>query len=211
MTSEGLVVYGAGGHGRTLIDLLRSTDHVHPAVVIDDGDVGAEVLGVPVAGGADALASQREAGHRLAANGIGPIRTTAVRARVFDVLAAAGFEVPALVHARAIVEPTASLADGSQVLAGAYVGTSARLGYGAIVNTLAIVSHDSVIGVLAHLCPGAMLSGEVTVGARTVVGVGSTVHVGVTIGDDVLLGMGAVVKADVPAGTHVRAGTTWPS
>jgi sugar O-acyltransferase (sialic acid O-acetyltransferase NeuD family) len=208
--AKGVVVYGGGGHGRTIIDLLRASDDLWPAYVVDDRDLDGPVLGVPVAGGPDSLARLHAEGHRLAVNAVGPIGSTDARQQVFATIADAGFSCPAVVHPRAIVEPSAVVADGCHVLAGAYVGSSVSIGFGAIVNTLAVVSHDRTIGALSHICPGALLAGEGSVGERTVIGLGATVHIGVVIGDDVLIGNSAVVKADVPSGTRVRAGGMWP-
>lgn len=210
LPETGVVVYGGGGHGRTLIDLLAASRDLWPAAVVDDGDVGATVLGVPFAGGRDALAELLERGYRLAANAIGPIGSTDTREQVFDVLAAAGFTFPSLVHERATVERSASVGAGVQVLAGAYVGSAATIAFGTIVNTLAVVSHDCALGAHVHIAPGALLAGEVRVGDRALIGLGVTVHIGVEIGPDARIGNSAVVKASVPAGTRIRAGAIWP-
>jgi sugar O-acyltransferase (sialic acid O-acetyltransferase NeuD family) len=201
-----VVVFGAGGHGRTLIDLLGA----RAGAVVDDGSRDAEVLGVPVVGGRNRLADLRAGGFELAANAVGGIGTAATRVAVSRLLADAGFRCPALVHPAAVVEPSASLTDGCQVLAGAYVGSLATVGKGSIVNTRAVVSHDCAIGEHAHVAPGALLAGAVVVGDRALVGMGVTVNIGVRIGADARIGNGAVVISDVPDGTVVRAGTTWP-
>jgi acetyltransferase EpsM len=207
----GVIVYGGGGHGRTLIDLLRTSAAWWPAAVIDDGDIGSEALGVSVLGGFDVLAGARADGLRHAVNGIGPIGSTEARSLVFDRLTEAGFDLPPLAHERSIVEPSAMLAPGSQVLAGAYIGTEAHVGYGAIVNSLAVVSHDCRLGALSHIGPSSSLAGEGVIGDRSLLGVGVTMHIGVVVGEDVRIGNGATIKADVPAGTRVRAGSVWPA
>jgi sugar O-acyltransferase (sialic acid O-acetyltransferase NeuD family) len=209
--SDGVVVFGGGGHGRTLLDLLAVHPSLHAAAVVDDGLDVREVLGVPVHGG-DALGALRANGLELAVNAVGGIgvERAASRAAVFDRLAAEGFRCPALVHPSAVIDASASVADGVQVLAFGYVGAGSTVGFGTLLNTGAVVSHDCVIGERVNLSPGALLAGEVVVEDGALIGMGATVNIGVRVGRDALVGNSAGVKADVPAGTVVWAGTIWP-
>lgn len=207
-----IVLYGGGGHGRVLIDLLRAEGTYRLVGIVDDHlRPGDDVLGVPVLGGPDVLAELRSQGVALAANGIGGIGRVQSRVDVFDRLAGAGMSCPALVHPTAVVEPSAIVAAGVQVLAMAYVGSAADVGFGSLLNTAAVVSHDCVLGRYANVSPGGLLAGEVRLGDRAMVGMGATVNVGVVVGDGTLIGNSAVVKADVPDGVRVRAGHLWPA
>jgi sugar O-acyltransferase (sialic acid O-acetyltransferase NeuD family) len=206
-----ILVYGGGGHGKSLIELLRALTTYRIVGVVDDGlPPGRSVLGIPLLGGAAALAEQYASGVRLAVNAVGGIGSPAVRRRVFERLAQAGFACPAAVHPTAWVEPSARLAAGCQVFPHAYVGADASVGFGAIVNTAAVVSHDCALGDYANVAPGALLAGSVSVGEGALVGMGVTVHLEVKIGAGARIGNGATVKADVPPGGVVRAGAVWP-
>jgi sugar O-acyltransferase (sialic acid O-acetyltransferase NeuD family) len=207
-----IIVYGAGGHGKSLIDLLRALGSYRIAGVVDDSRRPGElVMGLEVLGGAEALAGLRQQGVRLAVNAVGGIGSVSVRVEVFQRLARAGLACPPLVHPAAVVEPSAGLAAGTQVFAHAYVGSEARIGYGSIVNTGAIVSHECLVGEFANLSPGATLAGQVQVGERALVGMRATVNLRVQIGAGARIGNGATVKADVPPGGVVPAGSIWPA
>jgi len=209
--ANSVIVYGGGGHGKAVIDLLRAAGGYTLAGVVDDGlQPGQLVLDVPVIGGAAALAALREAGCLLALNAVGGIGAMRTRIAVFEKLEAAGFQLPALVHPSAVVEPSAQLAPGVQVFPHAYVGSDARVGKGVIINTGAIVSHDCVLEDYANLSPGSILAGGVQVGRGSLVGMGVTVNLNVRIGGMVRIGNSATVKADVPDGGVVRAGAVWP-
>ena len=206
-----LIVYGGGGHGKSLIDLIRLAGSYQLAGVVDDGiAAGASILDLPVLGGGEALAGLYARGVRLAVNAIGGIGDLSVRVKIFDRLSQAGFSCPEVVHPQAFVEPSASLSAGVQVFPHAYVGTEASIGFGAIVNTGAIVSHDCAIGSNANISPGAMLAGAVRVGPEVLIGMGATINLGVQVGARARIGNGATVKADVPERSIVRAGTIWP-
>jgi sugar O-acyltransferase (sialic acid O-acetyltransferase NeuD family) len=206
-----ILVYGGGGHGKALIDLLRSLATYRIVGVLDDGiPIGQEIMGVPVLGGGDALSSLYRQGVRLAVNAVGGIGDFTVRMKIFQRLREAGFRCPTVIHPRAWVEASAELAEGVQVMPLAYVGSEATAGYGVIVNTGAIVSHDCRLGDYANLSPGAILAGEVQIGRAALVGMGATINLRVQVGDGARIGNGATVKSDVPANGIVRAGTIFP-
>jgi acetyltransferase EpsM len=206
-----IVVYGGGGHGKALIELLRVLGTYRIAGVVDDGlPAGQNILGVPVLGGGEALEPLYQQGVRLAVNAVGGIGDVAVRIKVFQRIAGAGFACPAVVHPTAFIEASARLSPGVQVFPHAYVGSDVRVGFGSIINTGAIVSHDCMLGDYTNLSPGAILAGAVQVGRGTLIGMGATINLEAHIGAWARIGNGATVKRDVPERGIVRAGTIWP-
>jgi len=206
-----IIIYGGGGHGKALIDLIRSIGVYRIHGIVDDGLAKSKtVLGFPVLGGAKVLTDIYAQGVRLAVNAVGGIGNLNSRVSVFQKLAEAGFACPILIHPSAVVEPSANLSPGVQIFPHSYVGSEAQLGFGVIVNTSAVVSHDFSLGDCANISPGALLAGEVKIGAGVLVGMGVTINLGVKIGANARIGNSATVKGDVPEGGIVRAGTTWP-
>jgi acetyltransferase EpsM len=207
-----IIVYGGGGHGKMVIDLLRTLGTFRIKGVIDDGLTTTDtIMGEPVLGNGQALAELHAQGVRLAVNAVGGIGNIRVRIKIFESLAKAGFECPSIVHSTAYLDPSAGLNDGVQVMALAYVGSEAKLGFGCIINTGAIVSHDCYLESYVNISPGAILAGDVQIGEGVLIGMGATVNLGVKIGRGVRIGNGATVKSDIPEGGIVRAGTIWPS
>jgi sugar O-acyltransferase (sialic acid O-acetyltransferase NeuD family) len=206
-----LVIYGAGGHGRSLAALVRKTGGYELVGFIDDGvPAGEKALGLPILGGREKLAELAGEGIRLALNGVGGIGDLKTRLEVFDLLTRTGFHCPNVIHPTAFLEDSVGLGDGCQVMPLAYVGTQVETGFGCIINTGAIVSHDCQLESYVNLSPGATLAGGVTVGEGSLVGMRATVNLNVRIGRRALIGNGATVKADVPDGGVVPAGTIWP-
>jgi sugar O-acyltransferase (sialic acid O-acetyltransferase NeuD family) len=208
---DALVIYGGGGHAKTLIDLIRLLGQYHIAGIVDDGLVAKEtVMGLPLLGGNEVLPGIYNRGTRLAANAVGGIGNIQVRIKIFERLAWAGFHCPALVHPSAVIEPSATVADGSQILSQSYVGSEAHIGYGVIVNTAAVVSHDCILDDYANISPGALVAGAVQIGAGALIGMGATINLGVRVGANARIGNGATIKDDVPENGIVRAGSVWP-
>jgi UDP-perosamine 4-acetyltransferase len=195
---------GAGTHARSVLEALRSAGRFEVVALADDdaSRAGSEILGFPVVA-ADEVERLRAEGIAHAFAGVGGVGSSAARRQVFERLLAAGFELPPIVHASAVVSPWAGLGRGAQVLAGAIVNAGTVVEDDVILNTGAIVDHDCRIGAHAHVGPGARLAGLVTVGEEAHVGIGAVAIERIEIGAGALVAAGAVVVGDVPAGARV--------
>ena len=211
LDSSVVVIYGGGGHGKALIDLVRAEGSYRIEGIIDDGlTAGTEIMGIPVLGGADQLQGLANDGIRQAINAVGGIGDMNSRIRVFHRLEAQHFEFPNLVHPTAWVEPGAKLSAGVQVFPHAYIGSDVQIGLGGIINTAAVISHDCSLHDYVNIAPGAVLAGNVSIGEGALIGMGVTINLNVQVGQGAKIGNSAVIKSDVPAGQLVRAGIIWP-
>jgi acetyltransferase EpsM len=206
-----LVIYGGGGHAKSLIDLIQTLDGYDIVGIIDDGlEPGLEVMEIPVLGGGQILSYLSARGVKLAVNAVGGVGDIMSRVRIFHRIRDMGLSCPTLIHPSAVVEISSNLEEGVQVLPHAYIGSEARIGFGAIINTGAVVSHDCRLGAYANIAPGAMLAGGVIIGEAVLVGMGATINLGVKVDNGARLGNSAVIKDDVPPRAIVRAGSIWP-
>lgn len=208
---EQIIIFGGGGHAKSMIDLLRLEDKFQIMGILDDHlPAGSAVMHVPVLGGSELLDDLHKRGLQFAVNAIGGIGQPDIRQEVFDRLKQAGYEFPACIHPRAFVESTAQIEPGVQVLAMAYVGSESRIGFGSILNYGSIVSHDCLLGNCVNLSPGGTLAGNVEIGSYTQIGMQATVNLGVKIGSHVQIGNGATIKKDIADGLRIHAGAVWP-
>jgi len=194
-----LIIYGAGGHGRVILEAaLAGSGFDVVGFIDDDPDChGATHHGVPVLGSADIL-QRPEYADCLLIVGLGD---GAARRTIVNGLGDRSFAI--VQHPSAVVGLGAMLGEGAVVLPMAVIHTDAKIGPHAIVNTSATVDHDSEVGAFAHLSPGAHLGGNVQIGEGTHIGLGASVIPGVRIGKDVVVGAGAVVVDDVSDGLRV--------
>lgn len=201
-----IVVAGAGGHARSIIDAIRTSAEPLDAVACTDPDpklAGETVDGVPIVGRDQELERLIAEGIRAASVGVGGTGDNSPRARVHDLLLKLGFELPPIVHGRAYVSPAATLEPASVVLAGAIVGPGAHIGRNVIVNSGAIVEHDCSIADHVHLASGSVLGGGVVVESHAHVGLGARVLPRQRVGTQAIVGAGAVVVSDVGPGKVV--------
>jgi sugar O-acyltransferase (sialic acid O-acetyltransferase NeuD family) len=193
-----VIILGAGGHARVLLDALRRSSRmiigfVDPGLIKGSEGPG----GLSVLGGDEALRDFAASDVQLV-NGVGSIGATTQRHMVWRRGKDAGFSFAQVVHPSAIVSDTAGIGEGAQIMAGCVVQPGAQIGPNSIINTRASVDHDCLIGETVHLAPGVTLSGNVRIGARSHIGTGAVVIQGISIGADSLVAAGAVVYRDIP-------------
>jgi sugar O-acyltransferase (sialic acid O-acetyltransferase NeuD family) len=197
---NGLVILGAGGHGREVLDVIEAVNRVAQTYrvlgFLDDGPAHPELL---AARGASCLGKIADLAGIDADYVIG-IGSGHVREHLDDLATRMGREAAVLVHPSATVGSEIALGMGTIVTAGVRVTTNVTLGRHVHLNVNASVGHDCVLDDYVTISPGANLSGNVTVGERTTIGAGATVIPGVRVGAGATIGAGAAVITDVPAG-----------
>lgn len=194
-----LVIVGAGGHGREVLDIVEAINQATPTWrflgFLDDAPGAPDLVhqrGATVIGGVADL--PEGAAYTL---GIGD---GAARARLDR---GPGADAAVLVHPLASLGSRNRLEPGVQLAAGARVTTNVRLGRHVHLNVNAVVSHDCVVGDFVTLSPGVHLNGAVTVGRGAFFGAGAIVLPGRHVGNDAVVGAGAVVTEDVSADATV--------
>jgi UDP-perosamine 4-acetyltransferase len=200
-----VIVVGAGGHAKVLLDALREKSmKVIGLTDADPARKGSTVLGFDVLG-TDEVLGRFPPAEAMLVNGLGSIRDTAARRRLYEKLKAMGYRFATIVHPAAWVSSSSRLGEGVQIMAGAVVQSDCAIGDDSIINSAASVDHDCYVGLHVHIAPGVTLSGGVRVGDGCLIGAGSTVVQGVEIGKDSTVGAGSVVLKHVTAG-HIVAG-----
>ena len=194
---SGWVVLGAGGHARSLVDVLERLGERVVAVAGDTGGRDWHVESLET--DPDAL-DRAEVGDHHVAVAVGDNR---VRARLVAEALTRGLAAPPVVAATATVASRSTIGAGSVVFEHAHVGPETRMGTAVVVNTAAVIEHDCVIGDGVHVAPGAVVLGGASVGSGSLVGSGARVLPGITVGAGVTVGAGAVVADHVADGETV--------
>ena len=183
-----MIVYGASGHGKVIIDILESTHEPH-IEIWDDADkepIWEYEVKKPL-----------PAGSAFNDKVVISIGINATRKRVVDKLGTTvSYGTP--IHASAIISRRAMVGEGTVVMAGATINPDAHIGRHCIINTNASIDHDCVLQDYVHISPNATLSGDVFVGEGTHIGSGASAIQGIKIGKWCSIGAGAVVIRDIP-------------
>jgi len=193
---DGVIVLGAGGHAKVVIEILQANgEKVDYCVGKMHGPD--TCLGVPVLEGDEHIPLLRQRGYCRAFVAIG---SNSIRERVAEVVRGDGYQLINAISPHAVTSPSAHLGDGIAVMAGAVINTAAVIDDLVIINTGATIDHDCRIGRSVHICPQCGLAGNVHVGAGAFLGTGATVIPGIQIGRRAVVGAGGVVIHDIPDG-----------
>lgn len=182
--STPVVLYGAGGHCKVVIDILEALG-IKIDCIVDDNPPADNLLKYKLLKAGNAF------DQAIVTIGNCQIRKKVVnRIRVNKYLRA--------IHPSAIVSPNCTIGEGSVVMQGAIIQACAEIGKHSILNTGASIDHECHIGDFVHIAPSATLSGNVEVGECSWIGVGACVKQGIKIGKNCMIGAGSVVVKDIP-------------
>src|ERR1041385_2408175 len=114
-----VVGFGAGGHAKVVIEILRSMREYEIVGLLDTRiERGANVLGVEVLGDDSLMAELKERGIEHAFIGVGTVGDAQPRRELYEKVAGFGFQIVPAIHATAIVSLTAQIGSGATIMAG---------------------------------------------------------------------------------------------
>ena len=180
-----MYLFGASGHAKVIIDILKASNELIEGLVDDNPDVD-KLMGYDVSHGRTDISPV-----------IVSIGLNSVRKKVVNKLTG---EFGKAVHPSAIISETVKVGEGTVIMQGAIVQSCAVIGKHCIINTGASVDHECIIEDFVHVSPHSTLCGNVTIGEGTWIGAGTTIIPGVKIGKWCVIGAGSVVTRDIPDG-----------
>lgn len=189
-----IVVIGAGGHSRSVCDVLLQAGE-HDIIGLLDPYAEHGFFGIPLLGSDDLLPGIFDSGQ--AEGAFIALGGNAIRRKITRLAEDIGYEIVNAIHPRSVISPYASLGRGICVMAGAILNVNTVIGDGCIINTNCSVDHDVSIGAFSHIAPGTSICGNVHIGEESFLGVGSSVIDNVWIGPRTVIGGGGVVIKDI--------------
>ena len=196
----GLLIVGAGGHGKVVADIAHTLGRWDDIAFLDDNfPDSTQVCEWKVIGKTKEADRFREQyPEAIVAIGANPLRLEMIK-DMFH----AGFLFPVLIHPDASVSQFTSIGAGTVICSQAAVIIGSRIGLGVIVNTGASIGHDCALEDGVHVAPGVRLAGGVSVGECSWIGIGATVKECVSIGRGVIVGANSTIINKIPDGVTV--------
>ena len=199
-----IILIGAGGHCRSCIDVIKSTERYSIVGIINkDKASQLAVDGIPIIGtdkNINTLAKKFNYFHIT----IGQIRTANNRTKIFEKLKKLEVKLDPIFSSTCYISPTSKILSGSIVMHQAFINVNSVIGENTIVNTQAIIEHDCKIGNNCHISTGVKINGSVTIGDNTFIGSGSIIYQGVTIGSKSIISAGSIVRENVKSRSLFR-------
>lgn len=192
-----IVIFGAGGHGRVVLDILRQSQQYEVVGFLDSNKAlhGKIVDGLPVLGDISRLSHLYRESIKGAIIAIGDNK---VRREFARIVKENGFCLINAIHPDSSIAHSAQVGEGVVIAAGSIICTHAKIGNNTIINTGAIVEHECTIEDNVHIAPGVRIAGQTLVRDGTFIGIGSTIVAVLKIGKNSVIGAGSVIIEDVP-------------
>lgn len=179
-----IYLYGAGGHAKVILDILKSNGITVPKI-IDDNTAIESFMGIPVS---------HTGIHSPLIISIGDnhIRKTIAEKFNNDIFSS-------FVYAKsAIISDCASIEKGTVVMQGVIIQSSVKIGKHCIINTGASIDHDCLIQDYVHIAPRCTICGNVQIGEGSLIGAGTVIIPNIQIGKWSIIGAGSVVTKNIP-------------
>lgn len=195
-----LIVVGAGGHAKVLIDAILSN---HDYEVIGATDINNELWGKEIYKGIrilgdDSILDEHSPNECEVVIGVGISLSLNYRKELYEKIKNKLFKIPAIKHKFTYIGKQVEIMEGVQILSGAVINSGSQIRENTIVNTGVIIEHDCRIGAHTLIGPGAILGGNVEIGNGCFIGMGAKILPNVFIGKNVIVGAGSVVLKDIP-------------
>lgn len=188
--NQPLYLIGGGGHCKVLVDVL----HILGAKIGGYNDIvqveWLESLTIPRIS-EEKLENLCKRGAQLVMAFIGTdVSTLKRRMEKMRMYESYGAILPKVIHPKAIISATATIKEGSQVLAGAVINPYSTVESGSIINTRGVVEHDVVVKSGSHIAPGAIVLGNATIGENCYIGASSIVIQGISVSNNAFIKAG---------------------
>lgn len=195
---EKIIIYGAGGLGREILQLVRLTlcpkgarvlgfvdDHVAPGTVLNDA---------AVLGDGSLLDTMTEPFSLI----LGFAYPEGKKEKYGQFKKNPLISFPSVVHPSAYVSEYARMGEGTVIAASCNISVDTSLGVCVFFNTGVLLGHDSTVGDFTSVMPLSAISGNVAIGEGCLIGAQSAIKQGIKIGRSCVVGMGSIVLRDIP-------------
>lgn len=198
-----LLIYGAGGFGGEVLDMVRSIGRVADSAIgfLDDNPLtlGRFIRGVPVVGGQDALSEFQPRETRV----VIAVGHPHLRLRLAQKVECAGFEFETVFDPSSLRRSSVVLEIGSVIAPRVFLSSNVRIGRNSVVNTGTVIGHDSEVGVNCVIGPMLHVGGNTRIREGVEIGAGSALFPGIEIGAWSKVAMLSAVVRDLPENVSV--------
>lgn len=191
-----IVLIGGGGHAQVILEILERQNELIYGYVAKETSCFKNFKKINYLGTDDELLKEKPQDfHLINCLPIMPKRTFPV-----DLIAKykrKGFQFKNVISEQAYVSPKSILGEGCQIMDGARLNVESKVGDFVILNTNSTVEHHCNIDHFSHICPGAVVCGNVEIGKTVFIGANSTIINNICISSERIVAAGDVITKDL--------------
>ena len=195
--SKKILIYGAGGHTRSIIPLLKHNNFKISGIIDETYNANKPevIIGIKLLGSEGYLTND----HTLVLSVGDNNKRKHLYHKYYEILFKEN-----LIHPTLILENDVIIGQANQIFAKTFINSNTKIGNNNIINSGSILEHECIIGNHNHIAVGTILGGRVRIGNNCFVGAGSVIIDKVSICDNAIIGANSTVINDITLpGTYV--------
>jgi sugar O-acyltransferase (sialic acid O-acetyltransferase NeuD family) len=187
-----LILIGAGGHGKSVEWIARSTNQWSEILFLDEKLKGPKILG-----NFDKRKNFKNDDFFVS------IGDNLTRKKILKQLQKEGFQVVSIISPNSNVT-NSKIGIGSIIMNNVFINVDSIISDGVIINNQVLIEHDCQIGEFTHISPSVNVAGRTQIGELSWIGIGANIINNLIIGNEVIVGAGSVVLNNLmEKGTYV--------
>lgn len=197
---ENILIIGASGHGKSIIDIVQKQGKYNIVGLLDQNrEIGTEIFGYQVLGKEENL--QDLVNIHCLTGAIVAIGDNFVRSQVVKRIQKICPELKFVcaIHPQASVASEVLIGEGTVIMAGARINACSKVGRFCILNTNSSLDHDSTMEDFASFAPGVVTGGNCIIEEFSAICIGAILIHGMRIGKQSVIGAGAIVTRPIEA------------
>ena len=183
---EKILIYGSRDFAKILKNLVKECS-LNFAGFISDLDKGDNIVGNLLT-----VKKKFNPNEYKIINGLGysDLRN---RWKIYEEIVSAGFDVPNLIHPKAIISDSVKIGKGSIFMAGSIIDFNTKIKDLSVFWPGVVVNHDCIIGKNNFLSPNCTICGFVNIGNNCFIGAGTTIADHISIGNNMFIKAGRII------------------
>jgi sugar O-acyltransferase (sialic acid O-acetyltransferase NeuD family) len=186
-----IIIIGAGGHARSIIDVIEKTKKFKILFLLDK--YNGNINGYKVVKSNKNILYYRKYTKNIVI-GIGQIKDYNKRKKIFDKYKNSGFSFPVIKSPLAYISNRSIISEGTIIMHQALINANAKIGKNCIINTKALIEHDVEVGDNCHISTNVILNGSCKIDKNTFIGSGSIIFNNVNVGCGKVLPAGSIIN-----------------
>ncbi|QWX84792.1 NeuD/PglB/VioB family sugar acetyltransferase [Cellulophaga sp. HaHaR_3_176] len=195
---KNIVIIGASGHAKVIIDIIeRNSNYIIVGLIDSFKSTKENVFDYNILGTENDILELSKKYNFT--SGIIAIGDNWTRKKIHDKLKTKvpNFEYINAIHPNACLGKNITIGVGVAIMPGVIINSDSKVGDFCILNTNSSLDHDGLMGNYSSLAPNATLGGNVTIGKCTAISLGANIIQEIKIGDYSTVGAGSLVNKDI--------------
>jgi len=192
---EPLVIFGAGGHAKTIAFIIEKQNKFKISGFFDNINLNEnKLINYPI------FHNFLDIKQQQIKKGIIAIGNNQSRYNFFKLITEnlPEIEFISVIDNSAQIAKDVKIGEGSVIMPLSCINCCSVVGKHSIINTRASIDHDNYLGDFASVSPGVTIGGNVSINNFAFIGLGANIIQKITIGKNVIIGAGSTVLKNIP-------------